>query len=100
MLVKRADRIARDLMVSDVHLQQFREHRVQVVEFEGGQELTITDNEPTRVLIRQVLAAVAKYDKSCLVAKVRVAREQKRRETGRCQGPRPYGVHRGLSLAW
>jgi DNA invertase Pin-like site-specific DNA recombinase len=91
VLVERADRIARDLMVSEVLLQQFRERGVQVVECEGGQELTVTNNEPTRVLIRQVLGAVAQFDKSCLVAKLRAARNRVRKEKGRCEGPRPYG---------
>jgi DNA invertase Pin-like site-specific DNA recombinase len=76
VLVERADRIARDLMVSEVLLQQFRERGVQVVECEGGNELTVANNEPTRVLIRQVLAAVAQFDKSCLVAKLRSVRDR------------------------
>src|SRR5262249_6920056 len=91
VLVERADRIARDLMVSEVLLQQFRVRGVQVVECEGGQELTVADNEPTRVLIRQVLAAVVQFGKSCLVAKLRAARNGVRRERGHCEGPRPYG---------
>lgn len=91
VLVERADRVARDLMVSEVLLQQFRERGVRVVECEGGTELTVADNEPTRVLIRQVLAAVAQFDKSCLVAKLRAARNRMRAETGRCEGPRPFG---------
>jgi DNA invertase Pin-like site-specific DNA recombinase len=92
VLVERADRIARDLMVSEVLLQEFRKRGVQVVECEGGQELTVTDNEPTRVLIRQVLAAVAQFDKSCLVAKLRAARNRVRKDKGRCEGPKPYGA--------
>jgi DNA invertase Pin-like site-specific DNA recombinase len=92
VLVERADRIARDLMVAEVLLQQFRERGVQVIETEGGQDLTVADGEPTRVLIRQVLAAVAQFDKTCLVRKLRAARDRKRRETGRCEGPRPYGA--------
>src|SRR5205085_8693415 len=74
VLVERADRIARDLMVSEVLLQQFRQRGVQVVECEGGQELTVADGEPTRVLIRQVLAAVAQFGETVLVRKLGAAR--------------------------
>ncbi len=95
VLVERADRVARDLMVSEVLLQQFREREVTVIECEGGTELTVADGEPTRVLIRQVLAAVAQFEKSCLVAKLRAARDRRRRETGRCEGPRPFGGRPG-----
>jgi DNA invertase Pin-like site-specific DNA recombinase len=95
VLVERADRIARDLMVSEVLLQQFRERKVRVIECEGGTELTVADGEPTRVLIRQVLAAVAQFDKSCLVAKLRAARNRIRIATGRCGGPLPYGQLEG-----
>jgi DNA invertase Pin-like site-specific DNA recombinase len=91
VLVERADRLARDLMVSEVLLQQFRDRGVQVVECEGGQELTVADGEPTRVLIRQVLAAVAQFEKTCIVAKLRAARDRIRNKTGRCEGPLPFG---------
>jgi DNA invertase Pin-like site-specific DNA recombinase len=91
VLVERADRIARDLMVSEVLLQQFRERGVQVIECEGGTELTVSDNEPTRVLIRQVLAAVAQFDKTCLVLKLQAARIKMRNRVGRCEGVKPYG---------
>jgi DNA invertase Pin-like site-specific DNA recombinase len=91
VLLERADRLARDLMVSEVLLQQFRERGVTVIECEGGQELTVADGEPTRVLISQVLAAVAQFDKSCLIRKLRAARDRERRENGRCEGPKQYG---------
>jgi DNA invertase Pin-like site-specific DNA recombinase len=91
VLVERADRIARDLMVSEVLLQQFRERGVQVIECEGRMDLTAADEEPTRVLVRQVLAAIAQFEKSCLVAKLRLARERIKQRFGRCEGRKPYG---------
>jgi DNA invertase Pin-like site-specific DNA recombinase len=91
VLVERADRLARDLMVSEVMLGQFRARGVTVMECEGGTDLTAADGEPTRVLIRQVLAAVAQFDKTCLVRKLRAARDRVRQAEGRCEGPRPFG---------
>jgi DNA invertase Pin-like site-specific DNA recombinase len=92
VLVERADRVARDLMVSEVLLNQFRERGVAVVECEGGQELTVADQEPTRILIRQVLAAVSQFERSCLVRKLRAARDRKRPEHRRCEGPLGFGA--------
>jgi len=43
------------------------------------------DDDPTRTLIRQVLGAVAQFEKSVIVPKLRTARVRTRRETGRCE---------------
>ncbi len=95
VLVERADRVARDLVVGEVILGQFREIGVKVIGAEGGTDLTASDDDPTRVLIRQVLGAVAQFEKSGIVLKLRVARERKRRVEGRCEGRKPYGAHPG-----
>jgi DNA invertase Pin-like site-specific DNA recombinase len=38
-----------------------------------------------------VLGAVAEFDRSVLVAKLKAARMRKRKATGRCEGCKPYG---------
>ena len=53
------------------------------------------DDDPTRTLIRQVLGAVAQFEKSVIVSKLRAARVRKRRETGRCEGRKPFGARPG-----
>jgi len=60
-----------------------------------GLGLPAGDDDPTRVLIRQVLGAVAQFEKSVIVAKLRAARVRKRRETGRCEGRKPFGTRPG-----
>ena len=45
--------------------------------------------KPTRTLIRQVLAAVSQFDKSCVVVKLRAARDRVRRDPGDARGPTP-----------
>lgn len=95
VLVERADRLARDLMVSEVLLTEFRKLDVQVVAADSGTDLTAGDDDPTRVLIRQVLGAVAQFEKSVIVAKLRAARIRKRKAAGRCEGRKPYGTHPG-----
>lgn len=90
VVVERADRLARDLLVQEVTLGQFRDLGVQVVDA-GGQDLTVADGDPTRTLIRQVLGAVAEFDKNVTVLKLRAARDRKRRATGKCEGRKAYG---------
>jgi hypothetical protein len=52
-------------------------------------------NDPTRVLMRQLMGAVAQYDKSQIVAKLRGARVRKRQKEGRCEGRKPFGYYEG-----
>ena len=95
VLVERADRLARDLMVGEVILSEFRKMAVCVIAADSGTDLADSDGDPTRTLIRQVLGAVAQFEKSVLVSKLKAARIRKRRETGRCEGVRPYGSLHG-----
>ena len=65
------------------------------MEVENGTHLTEGDeSNATANLIRQVLGAVAEFEKTALVGKLRAARARERRETGRCEGPRPSTVCR------
>jgi DNA invertase Pin-like site-specific DNA recombinase len=97
VLVERADRLARDLIVGELILNQFRELGVKVIAADSGTELTAGDDDPTRVLIRQVLGAVAQFEKAVIVSKLKAARVRKRRATGRCEGRKPYGTRPGES---
>jgi DNA invertase Pin-like site-specific DNA recombinase len=56
-----------------------------------GADLTSAADDPTRTLIRQVLSAVAQFDKSVTVLKLRAARERLRRKGHRVEGRKPYG---------
>jgi len=62
-----------------------------------GIDLTSSD-DPTRRLIRQVLGAVAEFEKNVLVLKLRAARERKRARGERVEGVKPYG-HRPAERA-
>lgn len=91
VLVERADRLARSLLVGEVILGQFRKLGVQVIAADAGTDLTVGDDDPTRTLIRQVLGAVSQFEKSVIVLKLRAARERKRRREGRCEGRKAFG---------
>jgi DNA invertase Pin-like site-specific DNA recombinase len=95
VVVERGDRLARDLIVGELILNQFRELGVRVIAADGGTELTVSEDDPTRRLIRQVLGAVAQYEKAVIVSKLKAARVRQRRATGRCEGRKPYGTRPG-----
>ena len=90
VLVEKADRLARDLVAGEMILRELRNAGVRVFECEAGTDLTESSN-PTAQLVRQILGAVAEFEKSALVAKLRAARLRKRKEQGRCEGPVPFG---------
>jgi DNA invertase Pin-like site-specific DNA recombinase len=93
LIVEKADRLARDLIEGELILREFRRVGVQVIEAEGGTDLTDGDANPTSKLIRQVIGAVAEFEKSALVAKLRAARDRKRRNGGHPCGAYAFGKH-------
>lgn len=93
VLIERADRLARDVMVGEILLSQFREEGVRVIESESGIDLTADDpDNATATLVRQILSVVSQFEKTSIVAKLRKARARKRIETGRCEGVKPFGT--------
>lgn len=90
VIIERLDRLARDLMVQEAIIQDFKKQGIDLVSTAEGPDLASDD--PTRKLIRQVLGAVAEYDKTMLVLKLRAARQRKKLKTGnKCEGAKRYG---------
>jgi DNA invertase Pin-like site-specific DNA recombinase len=87
VVIERLDRLARDLMVQEAIIRDLKGRGFELVSVHEGSDLLSGD--PTRKLIRQVLGAIAEYDKEMTVVKLRVARERKRARDGRCEGPKP-----------
>jgi DNA invertase Pin-like site-specific DNA recombinase len=92
VVVERADRLASNLMVQEVIVAQFLKAGVRIVTADGV-DLTSGADDPTRRLIRQVLGAVAEFDRAVTVLKLRAARERLRRRGQRVEGRKPYGHH-------
>jgi len=59
IIVERADRIARDLIVSELFFQECKARGIEVYAADCGEELVNADSDPTRKLIRQVLGALS-----------------------------------------
>ncbi len=109
IIVENASRFARDLIVQETGYQMLKARGIELIAADAPD--SFLSDTPTAVLIRQILGAVAQFDKTTLVNKLRGARDRKRRQTGRCEGnpawaPVPEGVvaaaraarARGLSL--
>jgi DNA invertase Pin-like site-specific DNA recombinase len=92
VLVENATRLARDLMVGEVILQQLTNAGCKVIAADSGTDLSADSDDPTRRLIRQVLGAVAEFDRRVTVMKLRAARERKRSRGERCEGRKPFGT--------
>lgn len=95
VVVEKADRLARDLVVSETLLSEFRKLGVKVVAAEGGTDLTVDNDDPSRKMIRQILGVVSEWEKSCIVQKLRAARIRSKEKNGRCEGRKPYGEREG-----
>lgn len=92
IIVEKLDRLARDLMVQEAAIADLRKSGFTLV---SVQEPDLMANDPTRVLMRQLMGAVAQYDKSQIVAKLRGARMRQKAKTGRCEGRKPFGFYDG-----
>lgn len=84
VIVEDASRFARHVLVQELGVMALQQRGVKVYTA-GGDELTATD-DPSKVMVRQMMAAFAQFEKARLVAKLAVARKRKREATGKCEG--------------
>ena len=84
ILVESPDRFARDLAVQLAGHDYLRSLGVELVPASAPD--FFTEDTPTAVLVRQVLGAIAQFEKASLVAKLRAARERKVAAGGRGSG--------------
>lgn len=92
VVIEKLDRLARDLMIQETIIADLRKHGFELL---SVAEPDLMANDPTRILVRQMMGAVAQYEKSQIVLKLRGARMRKRAKTGRCEGRKPYGFYEG-----
>ena len=84
IIVESPDRFARDLTVQLTGHDMLREMGIALVPASAPD--FFTSDTPTAVLVRQVLGAIAEFDKASTVAKLAAARKRKREATGNCEG--------------
>ena len=88
VIIEKLDRLARDLMVQEATIADLEKSGFTLI---SVAEPDLMASDPTRILMRQMMGAVAQYDKSQIVLKLKGARMRKRAAEGRCEGRKPFG---------
>jgi DNA invertase Pin-like site-specific DNA recombinase len=103
IIVENASRFARDLIVQETGYRMLTAQGFTLIAADDPDAFTA--DTPTQDLVRQILGAVAQFEKANLVAKLKGARDRKRAATGRCEGRKGYAsidpamVHEAKRLA-
>ena len=92
IIVESPDRFARDLAVQLAGHDMLKELGISIIPA-SAPDFFIEDT-PTAVLVRQVLGAIAQFEKASAVAKLASARKRKRERDGRCEGRKPLSETR------
>ena len=88
VLIEKLDRLARDLMVQETILGDLRKRGFKLI---SVAEPDLCSSDPSRTLMRQIFGAIAEYDRTMIVLKLRASRQRMRDKTGRCEGRKPFG---------
>jgi DNA invertase Pin-like site-specific DNA recombinase len=97
ILVESPDRFARDLMVQLAGHDLLKARGVTLIA--ASAPTHFIEETPTAVLVRQVLGAIAQFEKATLVAKLTAAKKRKREATGKCEGRKPIAEQHPAAVA-
>jgi DNA invertase Pin-like site-specific DNA recombinase len=92
IIVESPDRFARDLAVQLAGHDMLKALGISIIPASAPD--FFTEDTPTAVLVRQVLGAIAQFEKASAVAKLAAARKRKRESAGRCEGRKPLSETR------
>jgi len=92
VMVEKLDRLARDLMIQETIIGDLRKSGFELI---SVAEPDLLQDDPSRKLMRQIFGAIAEYEKTMIVLKLRGARMRVKAKTGRCEGAKPYGAFPG-----
>ena len=97
IIVESPDRFARDLTVQLTGHDFLKKLCVALIPATTPD--FFTEDTPTAVLVRQVLGAIAQFEKTSLVAKLKASRDRKRAATGKCEGRRSHAEAKPETVA-
>jgi len=92
IIVETASRFARDLIVQETGFAMLRKLGIDLIAADSP--TAFLEDTPTAIMVRQILGAVAQFQKAELVAKLRSGRKRKRALTGSCEGRKGSAVFR------
>jgi DNA invertase Pin-like site-specific DNA recombinase len=89
LVVYRLDRLARDLLLQETLMARLRQHGAEVL---SVSEPDVDSDDPTRVLVRQVLGAISQYERAVIRGRMMAGRAAKRASGGYSGGQPRYGT--------
>jgi DNA invertase Pin-like site-specific DNA recombinase len=92
IIVETANRFARDLIVQETGHRMLKAQGIEIIAADSP--TAFVEDTPTATLVRQVLGAVAQFDKAMTVAKLRLARDRIRKRDGKCEGRKSHAEER------
>jgi DNA invertase Pin-like site-specific DNA recombinase len=92
IIVESPDRFARDLAVQLAGHDMLKSLGISIIPASAPDFFTA--DTPTAVLVRQVLGAIAQFEKASAVAKLAAARKRKREQLGKCEGRKSHSEKR------
>lgn len=90
IVIERLDRLARDLMVQEHILADLKQRGIELI---STNEPDLGSEDATRVLMRHIVGAVAQYDRTMTVLKLKGARDRKKAECRKCKLPADADSH-------
>jgi DNA invertase Pin-like site-specific DNA recombinase len=97
IIVETASRFARDLMVQETGFARLQAAGITLIAADSP--ASFQDDTPTAILVRQVLGAIAQFDKAMTVAKLAGARKRKRATGVKVEGRRSYAEQNANMVA-
>jgi len=76
-------------MVQEAIIRDFKQKGFKIV---SVAEPDLCTDDPSRKLMRQMFGAIAEYEKTMIVAKLKAARQRTRTKTGKCEGRKAFGL--------
>jgi DNA invertase Pin-like site-specific DNA recombinase len=89
LVVYRPDRLARDLILQETLIERLREDGTPVRS--ATEDLDTDTDDPTRILIRQVLGVINQYERTVIKRRMMAGRRAKKAAGGFIGGRPPYG---------
>jgi len=92
IIVERLDRLARSILVQEQAITWLAAHGFHLLVADTEENVTEAYMaDPMKRAMIQMQGVFAELEKSMLVKKLRLAREKKRKENGKCEGRKAYG---------
>src|SRR5208337_3711663 len=94
VIVERIDRLARSIMIQETIIADFKKNAIDLKSATPGED-DLCGDDPTRTLIRQLIAAFSEYERKIIIAKLNAGRARKRAQGEKAEGVHPFGSKPG-----